>query len=59
MPSELSVSTIVNPPLVSFLRLSGLVLALSLAGCATTGTVKQIDKLDSIDDSANILVMTW
>ena len=58
MPSESSATTTVNSPRINFLRLSGLVLALTLAGCATTGTVIQIDKLDSVDESANILVMS-
>ena len=58
MPLELSANTAVNPPRYNLLRLSVLLLALSIAGCATTGTVKQIDKLDTVDESANILVMT-
>jgi len=35
-----------------------LLLAALLTGCATSGAVKQIDKLDSVDASATFLVMT-
>jgi hypothetical protein len=52
MPSDLSASTVVSPPHENLLRLLGLLLALSIVGCATTGTVKQIDKLDTVDENA-------
>ncbi|MCP4333082.1 MAG: hypothetical protein GY785_10545 [Gammaproteobacteria bacterium] len=57
MPSKLLTNTTVSPSRYNLLRLSGLILALWIAGCATTGTVKQIDRLDTVDESANILVM--
>ena len=41
-----------------YTRLAWLGLLMLLAGCTTTGPVKQIDRLDSVDDSAEILVMT-
>lgn len=39
-------------------RALGLIAILSLAGCATTGTVRQIDKLDTVSESATFLIMT-
>jgi len=38
--------------------LCALLLTALLTGCATSGAVKQIDKLASVDDSATFLVMT-
>ena len=36
----------------------GLIAILLVSGCTTTGSVKQIDRLDSVDDNARFLIMT-
>jgi len=58
MPAELSNRASVTPSRDKLLQLLGLMLTLTITACATPGTVKQIDKLDTVDASANILVMT-
>jgi hypothetical protein len=43
---------------IRLLRLIGLSVALSLAGCASTSTAKQVDRLDTVRENPRILIMT-
>jgi hypothetical protein len=44
--------------LTRLLRLIGLSITLSLASCASTSTVKQVDRLDTVRENPRILIMT-
>lgn len=44
--------------LIRLLRLTGLSITLSLVGCASANTVKQVDRLDTVRENPKILIMT-
>ncbi len=58
MPVAKSYRLTCGPDALRILRLFGLISALFLAGCATTASVRQIDRLDSVSENARILVIS-